>query len=358
MQYKRQGRTGFTLVELLVVIAIIGVLVSLLLPAVQSAREAARRMSCGNNIKQLALGLHNYHDSYNEFPPEKIMPFQDGQKGRPNNPSRLNCEPGGAPDRWDAEPGNWETGLMPFIEQGPRYSRIDWNLMHNQGVNNEVFGVEYPDYPSFICPSNPYTNEVVNGQPGWNWTEGAGAIHYYVVLGGAYADFKGPFNTQNPRGPVKPSPTGYQNVECNRQTNGMFHQVSGVRIAEATDGTSQTALLCEAWGYEPHHDRTNPAGPGMCEPALPGIVNLNRICDARGIRISAFTSFQTSNPNANRGRQYKGRVDRWFNSGSFHPAGLHIALADGSVRFMSDELDTWTYNGLSTKDGQETFEVP
>jgi prepilin-type processing-associated H-X9-DG protein len=346
-------------VELLVVIAIIGVLVSLLLPAVQSAREAARRMSCGNNTKQLALGLHNYHDSYKEFPPEKIMPWQDGQKGRGTRGGNvLECEPSGV-IRWDAEPGNWEILLLPFIEQGPRYDRINWNIRYDQGVNyQQVFSVTN-DYAAFLCPSNPYNGSVLGGQDGWDWSGQTGVIHYYGVLGGRYRDEKGPFNnTNNPAGPVKIAETGYQNAECNRQTNGMFHQVSGVRIAEATDGTSSTALLCEAWGYEPHHDRTDPGGPGMCTPTLPGIVNLNRICDGRGIRISAFTKFDVSNPNAEAGRNYKGRVDRWFNAGAFHPGGLHLAMADGSVQFVSDQIHWRVFNDMATKDGSDPYEMP
>jgi hypothetical protein len=135
----------------------------------------------------------------------------------------------------------------------------------------------------------------------------------------------------------------------------MFHQVSGVRMAEASDGTSTTALLCEAWGFEPHHDRTSPSGPGLCVPTLPGVVNLQRICDGRGIRISAFTKFDVSNPNAKRGPQYQGRVDRWFTAGSFHPSGLHLAMTDGSVTFMQDSVDWQVYNALATKDGRETF---
>ena len=119
------SRPAFTVVELLVVIAVIGTLVSLLLPAVQAAREASRRMACSNNVKQLALALHNYHDSYKVFPPMDVMPFQDGQKGRPRNPARLDCEPGSS--QWNSEPGNWEILLLPFVEEGPMYDRLDFS---------------------------------------------------------------------------------------------------------------------------------------------------------------------------------------------------------------------------------------
>lgn len=359
---RHKSRSGFTLVELLVVIAIIGVLVSLLLPAVQSAREAARRMSCGNNTKQMSLGLHNYHDSFKEFPPEKIMPFQDGLKGRGldanwfpgNRDAALECEPGGQ-IRWDSEPGNWEILMLPFIEQGAQYDKIDFNIRYNQGVNAQVFKTEYP---AFICPSNPWTNETIFGQPGWDWSGQTSVIHYYACIGGRYRDENGPFNEFNFAGPVLPAPTGYQNTECHRNTNGAFRQVSGTRISQFVDGTSNTILLSEAWGYEPHHDRTNPGGPGKCEPLPPGQVNMSRICDGRGSRISALAKFNVTNPNAKNGRQYAGRVDRWFNAGSFHPGGLHLALADGSVRYVSDTIDNRIYNDLATKDGSEAFEMP
>jgi prepilin-type processing-associated H-X9-DG protein len=155
-----------------------------------------------------------------------------------------------------------------------------------------------------------------------------------------------------------PSPVGFQNAECNRQTTGMFHQVSGVRIPEVTDGLSNTVMIAEAWGYEPHHDRTNPGLPGGCEPALPGRINLNRICDARGMRISALTKFDVSNPNGKRGRVYAGRVDRWFTVGSFHPGGIHVAMGDGSVRFVEDTLHSDVFNALATKDGNEPLGLP
>jgi hypothetical protein len=310
-------------------------------------------MACSNYLKQLALALHNYHDHAREFPPEKIMPWQDGQKGRGTRGGDvLECEPGGR-GRWDAEPGNWEILLLPFIEEGPKFDLVNWDIPYNRGVNyDRVFGVEVA-YPLFVCPSNPVNNALVSGQLGWNWSGQTAVIHYYAVLGGVYANL--PPDGQTLPGPVKASPTGYQNPECNRQTNGMFHQVTGVRMAEATDGTSTTALLCEAWGYEPQHDRVSPHGPGGCEPSLPGVINLQRICDGRGIRISAFTKFDYSNPNGRRGREYEGRVDRWFTAGSFHPRGLHVAMSDGGVQFWSDTIDWSVYNALGTKDGAETF---
>src|SRR5213080_4240479 len=111
-------RTGFTLIELLVVIAIIAVLIALLLPAVQQAREAARRSQCKNNLKQLGIALHNYHDTHRTFPPEKVMQQLTN--------SLLECE---APtNSWDRVPGNWEILLLPYLDQGPAYNQINFNV--------------------------------------------------------------------------------------------------------------------------------------------------------------------------------------------------------------------------------------
>jgi prepilin-type N-terminal cleavage/methylation domain-containing protein len=113
-------RRGFTLVELLVVIAIIGILVALLLPAVQAAREAARRMSCSNNLKQISLGLHNYHDTYKTFPPDAIWY---------GNPKGTQAASG------DQRHFTWITLLLPFIEQAPLHDAIDFRL---PGLNQLV----------------------------------------------------------------------------------------------------------------------------------------------------------------------------------------------------------------------------
>lgn len=315
MRFSPNRRTtwlpGFTLVELLVVIAIIGILVALLLPAVQSAREAARRMSCSNNLKQLGLALHNYHDTFKEFPPEKIM------RRRPTG--ELFCQPGGS-QQWDADPGNWAILILPYVEQKNQYEMINWRLQYNQGPNTPVFRMSYPFYN---CPSNIKRKMVGAGIPGWSFAGNTEITHYFAVLGTTWTVKVGTGN----------------NNECNDNTNGMFHQESGVRMGEVTDGTSNTFMVAEAIGYEPRHPTV--VGNQTCAQ---GPVNRNTVCDGRGLRISALTHMNVP-PNG---------ISRWFAASSFHPGGLQVTMADASVQFVSNTIDNATWRAMASKSGGET----
>ncbi|HBN75421.1 MAG TPA: prepilin-type cleavage/methylation domain-containing protein, partial [Planctomycetaceae bacterium] len=134
---QKQKILGFTLIELLVVIAIIAILVALLLPAVQQAREAARRSSCKNNMKQLGLALHNYHDTYSTFPPASVR-----------QPT------GGGVNEWESSMIGWQARILGFMEQSALYDLIDWGITPgNSGTNNTtVRGTEVAGYR---CPSDP-----------------------------------------------------------------------------------------------------------------------------------------------------------------------------------------------------------
>jgi len=303
---------GFTLVELLVVIAIIGILVALLLPAVQAAREAARRMACSNNIKQIGLALHNYHDTFKVIPPEKIM--------RRRADGTLVCQPG-AGQTWDADPGNWEILLLPYVEQSNQFDKLNWGLTYNQVPNRDVFAAKYPVY---LCPSNPQQDP--KGAAGWAWTGNTSIMHYYASIGTSWTVKVG----------------AGANTECHDDTNGMFDMGEGLRFAEATDGLSNTVMVTEAIGYEPLNPASNPGGPGGCAPAP---VNRNVICDGRGMRISALAHFNVP-PNG---------TSRWMAPSSFHPGGLHLMMGDGSGHFVADTIDNVTWRALSTKNGAETL---
>lgn len=302
---------GFTLVELLVVIAIIGILVALLLPAVQSAREAARRMSCSNNLKQLGIALHNYHDTFKEFPPEKIM------RRRPTG--ELVCQPGG-PQLWDADPGNWAILLLPYIEQKNQYDIINWSRRYNQTPNIPVFRTTYPVYS---CPSSIKRKLVNAGIRGWSFSGNTEITNYFAVIGNNWTVKVGRGN----------------NNECNDNTDGMFHQESGVRLGEVVDGTSNTFMVSEAIGYEPRHPTV--VGNQTCAR---GPLNRNIICDGRGLRISALTHMRVP-PNG---------ISRWFASSSFHPGGVQITMGDGSVHFISNTINNTTWRALATKAGGES----
>ncbi|MDP6554755.1 MAG: DUF1559 domain-containing protein, partial [Pirellulaceae bacterium] len=139
---------GFTLVELLVVIAIIGILVALLLPAVQAAREAARRMSCSNNLKQIGIALHNYHDTYKTFPPDAIWWGGNRKTGLSRTTNNAGVSGGQRNYTWIAL-------ILPFMEQQPLHDRIDFKvpgLRQNIGNNTELQSVVLP---AFLCPSDP-----------------------------------------------------------------------------------------------------------------------------------------------------------------------------------------------------------
>jgi prepilin-type N-terminal cleavage/methylation domain-containing protein len=238
-------RKAFTLIELLVVIAIIAVLIALLLPAVQQAREAARRSQCKNNMKQIGIGLHNYHDTFSCLPPDKV------------NPSN-GCTSGS----WDNCPGNWAILLLPYIDQAPAYNLLNFGAAYNSGTNMQVFA---GPYSVFLCPSNPIQT-TPTGVGGWG---GSCMMHYHAVNG--IGNF---------------GPSGMANLgpECNNGADGMFFMNSHTNFRDVTDGLSNTAMVAEARGYLPTNLTT-----GLLTPT-----------DGRGLRISAITQFGTPPNGSNR----------------------------------------------------------
>jgi len=313
---RSRRQRGFTLIELLVVIAIIAILIALLLPAVQQAREAARRTQCRNNLKQIGLALHNYHDVYGRLPPEKIM----GEKAG----GVLKCGVGGS-RTWDSEAGNWALFIMPFVEKSNEFQQLDFNFRYNQAPNAAIFRTTYT---GMECPSNPFSFNNIRNLPGWGWSGRTAVLHYYAVIGGGTAQITGIHGGEN-------------SMECNRSTNGMFHHNSSVRLTDAKDGTSNTAMIAESIGYEPMHPGRATVGGGpnpVChsngQPYDPNIV-----CDGRGLRISAITRLRFV-PNS---------VERWFNAGSRHTGGSQICLADGSVQFISENIDQGVWQELGSR---------
>ncbi len=321
-------RRGFTLVELLVVIAIIGVLVALLLPAVQAAREAARRSQCANNIKQIGLALQNYHDTYKTFPPGVIW------------------GPGQAPYTLPYH-HTWNVMILPFIEQQPLYDSVD-KLLPIWGqpvVGTPVATLRCPSDAGRFDPIETAGIAVTNypGSEGYHWWSGATynpTSHPWLFADATWGDrFTGTVDL-----------------------NGVFTVTLTRRMSQITDGTSNTLIVAEAdsmgFGGAPIRTSgtglrrvgtpvwhsafvgTSPNGWGSFEgsPSPPRAVRPDGSAAAGGwFRNHAFTPtfIAAWGPNAN-----------WPSASSYHPGGVQAGLADGSVRFIRENIDWGTWMKL------------
>ncbi len=308
----RLRRGAFTLVELLVVIAIIGILVALLLPAVQAAREAGRRSSCSNNMKQLALATHNFHDI------RKRLPY-NGDDIRNSG-----CCYTGGYTQW-----SWIARMLPFFEQEPLYNQLGLNQsLPGENPMSNVLGQLGIQIPALLCPSDGE-----NGAPRTdcaNMPAGSpiGLTSYKGVSGANWAWGSYPYT---------PPGLGNDGLE---DGNGIFFRSDyrkRFRLASITDGTSNTLMVGEdlpkmnihnGW---PYSNTTT----GTC--AIP----LN----------NALVAGQPGFNNAG----------DWPNVYSFrsrHPGGGQFAFADGSVSFISQTINLQTYRDLSSKGGGEIASVP
>jgi prepilin-type N-terminal cleavage/methylation domain-containing protein/prepilin-type processing-associated H-X9-DG protein len=288
----RSARRGFTLIELLVVILVIGVLIALLLPAVQQAREAGRRTQCVNNLKQIALATSNYHDAWGCYPQGVQFTFNYGT----------------------ASP---HVALLPFLEQAPLFNSLnfDWNMVSYE--NTTVFGAVRPMV--YVCPSDPMGTRIdpFDGtyyyDPGYNFFA-------YMIYPQAYTNYLGNTGTwfQHSRNPARLA-----------QSNGLFFRWSAVRIADITDGTSNTIAYGEhATGLVTDDIERIYEGP----------------CWACGwYGQSIFTSFYPLNPRKKVQDEYGDGLIRAFcgAASSFHPGGANFAFADGSVKFLKETIDSW-----------------
>lgn len=325
---KSRLRSGFTLVELLVVIAIIGILVALLLPAVQAAREAARRMSCSNNLKQQGLALHNYHDTYKVFPPALMG------SGRYNNAA------------YHAARGNIKntTGwamLLPFFEGTAAHSRYDFGVCSSQSspygipvsgldtVNDGLFNARYP---ILECPSHAVAGQLSDYLPGTTdfYSRRNARRTSYLFSTGVFTDYDNTFEA-----------TG---ADVRR---GAFGNDGAANFSAITDGTSNSIAIGEAAGGGGLRTKTSSHyGPW-------GLVGTHTCCHGRIVSASTTAVNPTTTEINNYPRDWHvnavwggtdvlKRTYAWvFNS--FHPGGAQFALCDGSVRFLPQ---TMSYNVL------------
>jgi prepilin-type N-terminal cleavage/methylation domain-containing protein len=314
----REPQRGFTLIELLVVIAIIAILIGLLLPAVQKVREAAARLKCQNNLKQIGLALHNYENTMGYFPPGDAPPHR----------------------------GSALALLLPYAEQLAKYNQFDFTQnLHTAAVNAAG---RTTDVPLFLCPSDPSTATV----------SGQGRSNYLGNLGA-----RGWFRNTDPA------------------TAGMFAYSTsgfiGLKHSDITDGTSNTAMFAEVkrgnfdsiadplsvyriphatWDQNQLANDLNPVP--ICDTQTSTFLDYTGLQYHRGFLITAFYT-HTAPPN------YRGRDcirDVGFDRGhiqarSYHSGGVGVVRADGSVTFVRDTIDINQWRAFGTRAGGEVLNI-
>ncbi len=304
--HKNRKRRGFTLIELLVVIAIIAVLVALLLPAVQQAREAARRSSCKNNLKQLGLALHNYHDVYTVFPSGWIGANAAGPHTGLNSPDLTGFGNG----------FGWGAMILPQVEAGNIYDRINFSLPITHADNASSIAQVIP---TFQCPSDPKpdTFEIVDDSSN---SFPVGTANYLGVFGISAIH----------RCEIGAIPSSVSATEqCTAE--GILYHNSKVKIRDITDGTSNTIMIGERTTFYPP---SNDPFYGVWVGIIPN-------SEEAAERILAHA---VHGPN---------EADDAGDFGSSHTGGAQFVLADGSVRFISTNIDTPTFQKLGQiSDGQ------
>jgi len=295
----RSRWSGFTLIELLVVIAIIAILIALLLPAVQQAREAARRSQCKNNLKQIGLALHNYHETYG------VLPL-----------SSPRCPDLGPPNgnmRW-----GWAPMLLPYLDQSSIFNKFNFNIAAWQGDNIQYLKMKHPMY---LCPSDPLGQELREEElfaaPDWVISQ----ADYSAVIG----------DYQNSSG-IGTTPV-FGNVACFQQVRGMIGRWGwSARFRDVPDGLSNTFCLGETIG------------------ALSIVQNW-------GVQNFGTTAHPINNSNAilaaSPPTQANPQWDDSIGFRSFHTGGCHFLMGDGSIRFVSENIAGPTYRAMGSRDGGE-----
>jgi prepilin-type N-terminal cleavage/methylation domain-containing protein/prepilin-type processing-associated H-X9-DG protein len=310
-------KSGFTLVELLVVIAIIGVLVALLLPAVQTAREAARRTRCKSNLKNLGLALHNYHDTFGRLPPGAIFTYKDSYIT------------GSSSNSWGQ---NWLILLLPFIEQNNLFSMYDFKeLRAMDGANRNVVSVEIP---LLKCPSDSFGEKYSVPVPAV-FARGNYGANYGAGNGWSGQDLKnpglvGPFNAM-----------GFYGARFPEISDGLSSTVAVAEIITGKRAGDQRGAWADAVG-------SYICGTDFSSPRIPRVPNGNALDNSRW-----DNPCQCDAPNNDRDlRCISGGNHAFQTTRSHHPGGVQIGMADGSVIFINDTINVNTWLALlSQADG-------
>ncbi|MAC51411.1 Type II secretion system protein G precursor [Gimesia maris] len=309
----RSTRRGFTLIELLVVIAIIAILIALLLPAVQQAREAARRSTCKNNLKQIGLALHNYHETHSCFPPGGIgWTFTASSS---DNPQLNSMGP--------------MVMILPFMDMANIYNQFDFSLSYANPAN---VGLAANIIPTYLCPS--YSGETViseHGYRGWNTSTKKAITNYLGVAG--YASTGAQVGIRN-------------STSLPANQRGIFWPNSNTRMRDITDGSSNTFIFGEfkpsimsdvGWGSN------GACYDNRCSPWV------------RGITLEGSGAVKVMRYGPNQVFPKTAYINDWtvVPFSSQHVGGVHMLNADGGVVFVSENIDinNWRYRG-SMADGQ------
>lgn len=322
MNFRGRNRLGFTLIELLVVIAIIAILIALLLPAVQQAREAARRTQCKNNLKQIGLALHNYHDLYNTFPIGSQVSYHRA---------------------------NWRASILPQIDQAPVFNQMNPHPEprhgYAAGTGNTASGWDVENrvlnnllITAYKCPSStasafnvstsPITNNGTASPNASLGTETAMTMDY-VGISGSYSGVA-PFNQDC-------GSLVYNGYSCN---SGMMRIGAVSRIRDCKDGTSNTFIIGEDSGFINNRDvRSNYYGGWAGHAGLSSWgTGVKTIRYSPNLKVTPVGGDQTYTANSPLSSQ--------------HDGGIHALMTDGAVRFISENLDINVLLSLgSAKDG-------
>lgn len=336
---RKRARLGFTLIELLVVIAIIGILVALLLPAVQQAREAARRTQCKNNLKQYGLAIHNYHDTYSALPIA-------GTYWGPNQ---------GSTPTWQTNACvGWQVRCLPFMDNSAIYNELDWRTAlpasrYEPGnppgfVPTQILSDGRPardhQMPYARCPSDVGENDKIGGWAQSNYTGSPGSQRFNSVDGACnpYLQF------------IQPLPAGnnhFADTTNPAQLSGLFSRLGcTIKLADITDGTSNTIAVGETlpdcsdhtagwWLYNGH---------GNTHASTAVKINDFTTCDRKAPSQILWPSC-TAKSNWNISHGFRSR----------HTGGAHFLFADSTVRFISENINHQTYQGLGGRGDNMTL---
>ncbi|WP_417391836.1 DUF1559 domain-containing protein [Gimesia sp.] len=313
-RFRTIWQRGFTLIELLVVIAIIAILIALLLPAVQQAREAARRSTCKNNLKQIGLALHNYHETHRVFPPGFIDNELDFSGSKTADPSANNNGMG------------WGGFILPFMDQAPLYNQLS-SQTNQFGEHWSVSASELAKtvLPAYICPSDP--------------------------MGGVNTD-KSSFGKSNY--------LGSHGTAAATTSNGILYGNSATRIRDITDGTSNTVLVSERTTQNDGADATNCGGTTPCN-WQGGLWIGPRYTSSTSTWHPGVLHYDVTNfGGGNATYLINGSAATWGDdwcASSSHVGGVHMLFTDGRVRFVSENMSAGgsntTYHKLVTRNGGE-----